>query len=215
MCQLQLCVIRQVSLGTKTGWSCLPPQRPLHRRDSQGKCLEQLPPLWLAGCCDWLGGCSLLPHSSQSCSAHKHHFPEEEKLSLFVLLLRSTFYSPSQSDLKKCNLTTSLIGLTLQWLFPDWCSRSFMILTKTTYQFQILLLTTHPNLVASNYSKCVVFCPSYMLFSLSPPSLLLICPSSVNSDTTSSRKPSLNPQWRRKEVKYPLLCSLIAPWIDL
>ena len=118
-CQSQLCMVGQVSLGTEAGWCCLPSQRLLHCRDSQGKCLEQLSPFWLPGWSDWLGGCSLLLHSSQSCPVHKHHLPRERRM-LFVPCPRFIFYSASRSDLK-CNLTMSLTGLTLQQLSLAWC----------------------------------------------------------------------------------------------
>lgn len=76
-----LCVVGQVSLGTKAGWSSPLSQRLWHHRGCQGKCPKQLSPLWLPGWSDWLGGCSLLLHSSQSCQFTSINFPEKEEYS--------------------------------------------------------------------------------------------------------------------------------------
>lgn len=76
MCQSQLCVVRQVALGTEAESSCLSPQRLLHHRGSQGKCLESCHRLSarLVSLAWWAFP---LPYSSQSGPSHKLNFTEK------------------------------------------------------------------------------------------------------------------------------------------
>lgn len=122
MCQSQLCVVGQVSLGTKAGWSSPYPRGSgttgVVRESAQNSCHP-------SGCQAGLTGLVGVP--SFPTAPHKHQLSRERGILLLVPHPRLMFYS-APSDLKR-SLIVSLTGLTLQWLSLAWWSRSFMVLT--------------------------------------------------------------------------------------
>lgn len=145
MCQAQCCVVRQVSIGSKAGWSCPPAPR--------GSCTT-----------GWSGKVSGTAVTPSDCQADLTGlvgvpaFLTAPKVVQFTSVtfpenVECSYLSPSPGPIFALNQKLSKMqsdhvthGLTFSLA---WSLRSFMSLTKTSYRSGPNLSTTHPNLVSS------------------------------------------------------------------